>query len=58
MNRVEANDAGSIFMLAIQYHHGRVGFQQDHTKAIELFTKSAELGYSKAHYCFIVKGEM
>ena len=58
MKRVEANDAASIFVLAIQYHHGRLGFQQDHTKAIELFTKSAELGYSKAHYCFIVKGEM
>jgi uncharacterized protein YcsI (UPF0317 family) len=25
MKRVEANDAASIFMLAIQYHHGRTG---------------------------------
>ena len=25
------------------------GFQQDHANAIELFTKSVDLGYSKAH---------
>jgi TPR repeat protein len=49
MKRVEANDPASICMLAIQYHHGRLGFQQDHGKAIKLFTKSAELGYNKAH---------
>jgi hypothetical protein len=47
--RAEANDAASIFMLANQYQHGLRGFQQNHARAIELFTKSAELGCSKAH---------
>jgi TPR repeat protein len=50
MKRVEANDPASICLLAAHYHHGRVGFQQDRTKAKELYTKAAELGFSKAHY--------
>jgi tetratricopeptide (TPR) repeat protein len=51
MKRVEANDPGSIFMLANYYEHGNGGLQQDHLKAIELYVKAANLGYSKAHYC-------
>ena len=47
--RVAANDAASIYMLGYEYYHGSFGLQQDQTKAIELFTKSAELGCSKAH---------
>jgi TPR repeat protein len=47
---VEANDAASIFMLADSYYHGLNGIQQDRAKAIELFTRSADLGYSRAHY--------
>jgi TPR repeat protein len=31
------------------YNQGLGGVQQDHIKAIEIFTKSAELGCSKAH---------
>jgi TPR repeat protein len=50
MRRVEANDAASICLLAANYHQGRVGFQQDRTKAMELYTGAAELGFSKAHY--------
>ena len=50
MKRVEANDAASICLLANSYHKGLVGLQQDHTKAIELSTKSAELGNTKAHF--------
>jgi TPR repeat protein len=50
MKRVEANDAASISLLANSYHHGLNGFQQDQTRAMELFTKSAELGSSKAHH--------
>ena len=50
MKRVEANDAASIYLLADSYYNGLNGFHQDQTKAIELFTKSAELGYSKAHW--------
>ena len=49
MRRVAANDAASIYMLAGSYRHGLNGFQQDQTRAMELFTKSAELGSSKAH---------
>jgi TPR repeat protein len=51
MVRVEANDPTSICLLATHYHLGRAGFQQDHTKAIELYAKAADLGYSQAHYC-------
>jgi TPR repeat protein len=46
---VAANDAGAIYMLANSYHRGLNGFQQDHIKAIELFTRAANLDYSKAH---------
>ena len=49
MRRVEANDAASIFILGDHYYQGLSGVQQDQTKAMELFTKAAELGYSKAH---------
>ena len=44
-----ANDPVAIGMLANSYHHRLNGFQQDHIKAIELFTNSVDLGYSKAH---------
>jgi TPR repeat protein len=49
MKRVAANDPASICMLATHYHLGRAGFQQNHAKTVELLTKSAELGFSKAH---------
>jgi TPR repeat protein len=50
MKRAEANDHISICVLGNHYHHGLRGFQQDHEKAIELYTRAADLGYSKAHY--------
>ena len=50
MNRIQANDPASIYFLANSYHNGLNGYQQDLTKAIELYAKSAELGYSMAHY--------
>jgi predicted DNA-binding transcriptional regulator len=49
VRRVEANDAASIFILASNYHDGRRGLQQDHAKAMELYNRAADLGYSKAH---------
>jgi TPR repeat protein len=49
MKRAEANDAASIFLLATCYYQGIAGLQQDQERAMELFTKSAELGFSKAH---------
>ena len=50
MKRVEANDAGAICERAHQYCHGLRGFQQDHAKAMELYTRAAELGWGKAHF--------
>jgi TPR repeat protein len=49
-NRAEANDAGAIWTLASCYYFGRGGLQQDHTMAMELFTRAAELGDSMAHF--------
>jgi TPR repeat protein len=49
MRRVEANDAASIYLLADSYRHGLNGLQQDHAKAIELYVRAADLGYSTAH---------
>jgi TPR repeat protein len=43
MRRVEANDPASICLLANFYQHGN-GFQQDQTKAMELYARAAELG--------------
>jgi TPR repeat protein len=48
MKRVEANDAGAICMLAIYYHEGIEGVQQDCTKAMELYARAADLGHSQA----------
>jgi len=50
MKRVEANDAASMMVLGAYYHHGRLGLLQDRERAIELWTRAAELGSSKAHY--------
>jgi TPR repeat protein len=36
-------------MLGSYYNHGQLGLQQDHNKAIELWTQSADLGCSKEH---------
>ena len=49
MKRVAANDPASICMLGNQYHHGLYGFQQNHVKAIEQYTRAGQLGCSKAY---------
>jgi TPR repeat protein len=49
MKRVEANDPGAIYFLANSYQHGFNGLQQDQTKAKELYTRAAGLGYIMAH---------
>jgi TPR repeat protein len=49
LKRVEANDAGAVCALGNSYNMGLNGIQQDRAKAKELLTKSADLGYSKAH---------
>jgi TPR repeat protein len=50
MKRVEANDAGAMFMLAECYYRGRGGLQQDRSKGDELLIMAADLGSSQAHY--------
>jgi TPR repeat protein len=50
MKRVEANDARAMCQLGNSYHMGRVGLQQDHAKALELWKKAAGLGSSQAHF--------
>jgi TPR repeat protein len=47
--RAEANDPASIFILGDHYCDGLGGLQQDQAKAMELYTRAAELGYNKAH---------
>jgi TPR repeat protein len=49
MKRVVVNDPASICVLANHYHLGRGGLQQDYARAIELYARAAELGFSKAH---------
>ena len=49
LKRVEANDAVGMGMLGSYYCHGYLGLQQDHNKAIELWTQAADLGSKKAH---------
>jgi len=46
---MEANDAASIKLLADSYYQGSNGVQQDQTKAMELYARSADLGCSDAH---------
>jgi len=50
MKRVEVNDAGAMYVLGNNYHHGGLGLQQDREKAIELWIRAAALGSSKAHF--------
>jgi TPR repeat protein len=47
--RVEANDPASIAILANYYDYGCNGLHQDPAKAIELYARAAELGFSRAH---------
>jgi len=49
MKRVAAYDAFSICMLADSHYYGLIGFQQDRAKAIERYTRAADLGCIKAH---------
>ena len=50
IKRVEANDAGAIYVLGNHYCHGQLGLQQDRSKAIELWKQAAKLGSSQAHF--------
>ena len=48
--RVEANDAGAMYVLGTYYDQGLVGLLQDREKAIALWTQAAERGSSRAHF--------
>ena len=50
MKRVEVNDAGAMYVLGNSYYHRKLGLQQDRARAIELWTRAAELGSSTAHF--------
>ena len=47
--RVELNDPIAINNLGCNYRDGKCGYQQDYTKALELFHRAAELGYTEAY---------
>jgi hypothetical protein len=49
--RVEANDTGSMVVLANQYLNGLKGLQQDWAKTVELLTRASELGSGRANFC-------
>ena len=49
MRRVDANDAKAMRMLGDFYYDGRFGLPQDHTKALELYHRAAELGDATAY---------
>jgi len=47
--RVEAGDATAMYNTGNYCRDGRNGFPVDHTKALELYHRAGELGYSKAY---------
>ena len=49
IKRVEVNDAGAMYVLGNFYYHGGRGLMQDKERAMKLYTRAADLGYSKAH---------
>ena len=48
--RVDKGDAEAAKVLGDQYYRGDLGLARDVTRAIELWTKAAELGSIDAHY--------
>jgi len=47
--RMEIGDVIAIFNLGVFYSDGTRGFSQDYTKALELWHRAAELGYSEGY---------
>ena len=48
--RMKVGDAKAIYGLGCCYSEGLRGLPQDHTKALELWHRAAELGYTKSCY--------
>ena len=49
MKRMEASDAQAIYSLGCNYRDRLYDFSQDHTKALEFFRRSGELGYAESY---------
>ena len=50
MKRAEANDPGAICQLGCYNYHGQLGMQEDQERAIELYTRAADLGSSRSQF--------
>jgi len=50
--RFEVDDAYAVYRIGCCYRNGSHGYPRDYTKALELYHRAAELGYSEA-YCNI-----
>jgi TPR repeat protein len=50
LKRVAVNDPNALCVLADRYEYGEKGFPQDRTKAMELYARAVDLGFSGAHY--------
>jgi len=49
MKRMEANDPQAFFNMGCYYRDGIYGLPQDHTKALELFHRSGDIGYAESY---------
>ena len=49
MKRIEVGDAVAMYNLGCGYSQGSYGLPQDLEKALELYHRAAELGYTKAY---------
>jgi SEL1 protein len=49
MRQVNSNDAGGMNALGTFYYNGVLGLQQDQSKALVLWIRAVELGFSKSH---------
>ena len=47
--RMDLNDANAIFILGYYYSNGQYGLSQNHTRALELWQRAAELGCNDAY---------
>jgi len=47
--RMQAHDPIAIYNIGVYHRDGLFGFPQDHTKALELWHRAAELGYTLAY---------
>jgi TPR repeat protein len=50
LKRVEANDAGAIYLLGNDYYQGGLGLLQDRERTLELWKQAVKLGSSQAHF--------